>query len=343
MITIGQIGIGYWGPNILRNLVNLSDARVKVCCDLDEEKLATFQRQYPDIRFTSDFNQVMDDPEIEAVVVTTPAVTHYPLAKAALERDKHVFVEKPMALAVEEAEELVAIANARGRTLMVGHLLLYHPAIRKLKSLISDNELGRIYYIYSRRVNLGRVRRDESVMWSLAPHDVSVALYLLDDEPVEVSAQGFAYLQPGVEDIAFLTLRFASGIVYHSHVSWLDPHRERQFVVVGDRKMAALDDTEPAEKLRIYDSGVNVPEYASYTQALTLRMGDILIPRVDTREPLQLECRHFLECVKEGKQPLTDGNNGLRVLRVLDACQQSLKESGKVVNIKSSNGKKFDE
>lgn len=331
MITLGQIGIGYWGPNLLRTFTSLPGARVKACCDLDEERLARFQPMHPGVTFTSDYSRVLDDPDIQAVVIATPAVTHHEFAKIALNRGKHVFVEKPLALAVSEAQELVALADEKHRTLMVGHLLLYHPAVRRLKEMVETNELGRIYYVYSRRVNLGRVRRDESVMWSLAPHDVSVALYLLGDDPAEVSAQGFAYLQPGVEDIAFLTIRFRSGIVYHSHVSWLDPHRERAFVVVGDRKMAALDDVAPAEKLRVYDSGVDSPSYASYTQSLTLRIGDILIPRIDTTEPLELECRHFLECVEQNKRPLTDGANGVRVLRVLEACHQSLKQDGRAV------------
>ncbi len=331
MITIGQIGIGYWGPNLLRNFASFSDVKVKAGCDLDEQRLASYQQKYKDINFTSSYDVVLDDPDIDAVVIATPAVTHHGLVKRALERNKHVFVEKPVALTVGEAQELAALADQKKLTLMVGHLLLFHPAIRKLKDLVLGNELGRIYYIYSRRVNLGRVRADESVIWSLAPHDVSVALYLLDDQPFEVSAHAFSYLQPGVEDIAFLTLRFRSGIVYHSHVSWLDPHREREFVVVGDRKMAALDDTAAAEKLRIYDSGVDMPPYASYTQAMTLRIGDILIPRIDTTEPLLLECRHFVECIEQGKQPLADGVNGVRVLQVLEACQQSLKQGGRAV------------
>jgi predicted dehydrogenase len=243
-------------------------------------------------------------------------------------------VEKPIALNVAEAEAMVDLATSQGLVLMVGHLLLYHPAVKHLKEMVDEGELGDVYYVYTERRNLGKVRQDENAMWSLAPHDISVALFLLGEMPVTVAAQGQAYLQSGIEDTVFFTLRFADGRLVHSHVSWLDPHKVRRLTVVGSRQMAVFDDVEPAEKLRIYDKGVDrVPEYHSYGDALTLRFGDIHVPRVEMQEPLRLECQHFLDCVENRQQPLSDGQNGLQVLRVLDALQQSLDGDGGLVTL----------
>jgi predicted dehydrogenase len=334
MITLGQVGLGYWGPNLLRNFEALSDATVKVVCDLDGAALGRVGDRYPRLVCTSDYTDLLRDPEIEAIVVTSSAATHHRLAQAALEAGKHVFVEKPIALRVQDAEMLVRLAGDRGLVLMVGHLLLYHPAVTHLKALVDSGDLGDVYYVYTERRNLGKVRQDENAMWSLAPHDISVALYLLGEMPVTASAQGQAYLQPGIEDTVFFTLRFADGRLVHSHVSWLDPHKVRRLTVVGSRQMAVFDDTEPAEKLRIYDKGVDrTPEYNSYGDALTLRFGDIYVPRIEMREPLRLECQHFLDCIERGGQPLSDGRNGLQVLRVLDALQRSLDNKGGLVQL----------
>jgi len=236
-------------------------------------------------------------------------------------------------LTVTEAEELAALAADRGLTLMVGHLLMYHPAVSQLKQMVQDDELGDVYYIYASRLNLGKVRRTENAMWSLAPHDISVALYLFDEDPVAVAAQGLTYLQPGIADTVFLTLRFASGRAAHVHVSWLDPHKVRSITVVGSQKMAVFDDIEATEKLRIYDKGVNPPDYESYGDSLSLRFGDIHIPRINMREPLRLECQHFIDSIEQGRPPLSDGRNGLQVLRVLEAGQRSLENNGEPVNL----------
>jgi predicted dehydrogenase len=338
MITLGQIGLGYWGPNLLRSFDSLPASRVKMICDQDEGALTRLAGRYPHVLLTTEAEHLISDPEIDAVVVTSSSVTHYPLARAALEEGKHAFVEKPIALRIEEAQALVHLAEARNLVLMVGHLLLYHPAVAYLKELIASGELGDVYYLYTARRNLGKIRQDENAMWSLGPHDISVALYLLGEMPVRVSAHGQAYLQQGIEDTVFFTLRFADGRLVHSHVSWLDPHKVRRFTVVGSRKMAVFDDVEPAEKLRIYDKGVDRPhdygraaEYHSYGDALTLRFGDIYVPRIEMQEPLRLECQHFLDCIEQGRQPLSDGRNGLDVLRVLDALQRSLDHEGRLV------------
>lgn len=331
MVTLGQVGLGYWGPNLLRNFNGLAQARVKVCCDLDEAALRRAGSQYPGMAITTSYADLLDDPEIEGVVVTAPTPAHYELARAALLTGRHVFVEKPIALAVAEAEELVALAEARGRVLMVGHLLMYHPAVTRLKQMVDSGELGEVYYLYASRLNLGQVRRSENAMWSLAPHDVSVALHLLGEEPEAVAAQGLTYLQPGIPDTVFLTLRFSSGRAAHVHVSWLDPHKVRRITVVGSQKMAVFDDVDSTEKLRIYDKGVQRPAYDSYGDSLSLRFGDISIPRIDMREPLRLECQHFIDCIANGQRPLSDGRNGVQVLRVLEAGQRSLELGGEPV------------
>jgi len=333
MITIGQVGLGYWGPNVLRNFASLAECRVKKCCDINAQQLEKIRRRYPLIELTQDYNELVNDPEIEALVITTPASTHYQLAKKALEAGKHVFVEKPITLDIGGAEELIDLAERRRRVLMVGHLLIYHPAVTKLKEYVNSGELGGIHYIYSSRLNLGKIRHDENAMWSFAPHDLSVALYLLGEEPEAVSAHGMAYLRPDVEDVVFMTVRFPQGKVAHLHVSWLDPHKVRRITVVGSKKMAVFDDMESSEKLRIYDKGVDNLYYSSYGEFLTLRFGDIFIPKIDMKEPLQLECQHFLYCIRNHQRPLSDGLEGLQVLKILDAAQRSLRNDGQLVGI----------
>jgi predicted dehydrogenase len=332
-ITIGQAGLGYWGPNVLRNFANLAECQVKKCCDIDTQQLEKIKRRYPFTELTQDYNELVNDPEIEALVVTTPAATHYKLTKKALEAEKHVFVEKPITLDIGEAEELIDLAERRRRVLMVGHLLIYHPAITKLKEYVDSGELGEIRYIYSSRLNLGKIRHDENAMWSFAPHDLSVALYLLGEDPEAASAQGMAYLRPDVEDVVFMMVRFPQGKMAHLHVSWLDPHKVRRITVVGSKKMAVFDDMESAEKLRIYDKGVDNLHYNSYGEFLTLRFGDIHIPKIDMKEPLQLECQHFLDCIRNHHRPLSDGLEGLQVLKILDAAERSLKNDGQLVRI----------
>jgi predicted dehydrogenase len=333
-IGIAVVGTGDWGANLVRNFANLPGTRLVSVCDADPQRLAKTAAQYPGVRAVGDVADVARDPEVQGVVVAASAVSHYPLARALLEAGKDVYVEKPLTLEVAHAEELVRLARTKGRVLMVGHLLLYHPGVQYLKKMVVDGQIGDLLYIYCQRVNLGKVRKDENALWSFAPHDLSVILYLMDQEPVDVAARGAAFLQAGVEDVVFVDLRFASGQTAHAHVSWLDPHKLRKFTVVGTQKMMVFDDMEASEKIKVYDKGVDrAGQVVSYGDALTVRSGDILIPKISLQEPLRLECLHFVECVRERKRPLTDGIGGLRVVKVLDAAQRSLKSGGQPVPI----------
>jgi predicted dehydrogenase len=333
-IGIAVVGTGDWGANLVRNFANLPGTRLVAVCDADPKRLAKTAGQYPGAKAYADVAQVAADPEVQGVVVAASAVSHYPLAKALLEAGKDVYVEKPLTLEVEHAETLCRMAKEKGRILMVGHLLLYHPGVQYLKQSVTSGSIGDLLYVYSQRVNLGKVRKDENALWSFAPHDLSVVLYLMDEEPVDVAARGAAFLQPDVEDVVFVNLRFPSGRAAHVHVSWLDPHKLRKFTVVGTQKMIVFDDMEASEKVKIYDKGVDkAGQVVSYGDALTVRSGDILIPKISLQEPLRLECLHFVECVRDRKTPVTDGIGGLRVVKVLDAAQRSLKAGGTPVAI----------
>lgn len=336
-IRIGVVGFGYWGPNLARNFDQLPQAELAVCCDLEPAALENLRKLYPYTRVTTDYQEIISDESLEAVVIATSAVTHYQFAKEALERGKHVFVEKPLGLRCEEGRELVTLAEEKGVVLMVGHLLLYHPAILAIKDYIDSGKLGKVHYAYSQRLNLGKLRIDENCLWSLGPHDISVILYLLGQEPMEVSARGESYLREGIEDVVFLTLAFKEKMIANIHISWLDPHKIRKFTIVGSEKMVVFDDMESAEKIRIYDKGVDVrQDYKAYGDDLTLRFGDIVIPSIKMQEPLRAECLHFLECIEQKKKPRSDGRDGLRVLKVLEAAQKSLENHGKPIEIPSS-------
>jgi predicted dehydrogenase len=326
------VGLGYWGPNVLRCFAQQAECDIVCCCDSDEERLAALRRAYPQIALTTSYADVLRRPDIQAVVLTTPAGTHHRLALAALEAGKDVFVEKPLATLLDEGEALVKAAERGGRILFVGHLLIYHPGVAYLRGCLDRGDLGDVLYLYASRVNLGQVRFEESALWSLAPHDISMILHLLGEDPVEVLAAGQSYLREGVEDVVFVTLRFPGRTLAHIHVSWLDPHKVRKLTVVGSRTMAVFDDMEAAEKIRLYDKGVD-PRGAGNPPGdfLAVRSGDIRIPKISSQEPLAVECRHFLECVRTRRQPITDGRNGLRVLRVLDAAQASLRGGGRAV------------
>ncbi|MEK7824322.1 MAG: Gfo/Idh/MocA family oxidoreductase [Candidatus Eisenbacteria bacterium] len=333
-VGIAVVGTGDWGANLVRNFAALPGARLVALCDTDPARLAKTAAQYPGVRTTSRIEDVASAPEVRGVVVAASAVQHHPIARALLEAGKDVYVEKPLALRVDHAEELVRIARERDRILMVGHLLLHHPGVRYLKEMVRQGELGEVLYIYSQRVNLGKVRRDENALWSFAPHDLSVILHLLEMEPLDVAARGSAFLQGAVEDVVFLHLRFPGGKMAHVHVSWLDPHKLRKFTVVGSQKMVVFDDMEASEKIRIYDKGIDrAGQIVSYGDALSVRSGDIVIPKISLQEPLRIECQHFVECVREHRTPLTDGADGLRVVRVLAAAQQSLAAGGTPVAV----------
>lgn len=329
MINLAIVGLGYWGPNLLRNFTELSGCRIKVCCDLNEDILNKVKSQYPGVATTNNFSALLDDPEIHAIVIATSAITHYNLAKQAMLKNKHVFVEKPLTLNVAHAEELVKLAQQKNVKLMVGHLMEYHPAVGMLKDIVKSGDLGDIFYLYSQRVNLGKIRKDENALWSFAPHDISIIMYLLESEPENVSTRGQAYLQEDVEDVVFVNLQFPGKVMAHIQLSWLDPHKIRRTTIVGSKKMAVFDDTDPAEMIRIYDKGVESNQnYASFGEALTLRFGNITIPYVKMTEPLRLECQHFLDCIQNDKQPRSDGLDGLKVVKVLQAAQESLDKGG---------------
>jgi predicted dehydrogenase len=333
-VQIAVVGVGGWGKNLARNFHQLPDANLKYVCDLDQKKLDQLARQLPGSTLTRDYDAVLRDPDIQAVVVATPGPRHHAVARMALEAGKDVYVEKPFTLEIGHAEELIALAESRKRVLMVGHLLEYHPVVTRLKEMIGREELGRLYYIYSQRVNLGTVRADENALWNFAPHDISVIMFLLGAAPTDVAARGQCYLQKGVEDVVFLTMNFGGRAMAHVHVSWLDPHKIRKLTLVGDRKMAVFDDLEANEKLRLYDKGAQVnQDYNTFAEYVGLRFGDITVPYIKVGEPLQIECRHFVDCVRTRKTPVSDGHDGLRVVKVLDAAQRSLKANGEPVKL----------
>jgi len=319
-LRIGVAGLGHWGPNLARNFAELTE--LAWVCDRDETRLAPFAARYPEARVTSRFEEVLEDPELDAVVLATPAVTHFELTRASLLAGKHVFVEKPLALSALLGEQLVALAEERGLVLMPGHLLLYHPGVAKLKNLLDSEELGRLLYVYGNRQNLGQIRRDENALWSLGAHDLSVILHLVEEEPAEAWARGESFLTPGIEDVVFCFLRFPSGVIAHMHLSWLDPHKIRQMTIVGDRKMAVFDDMDLERKVTVYDKG---PEQRadSYGEWLT-RTGDISSPRIPSEEPLRLECEHFLALVRGEGDRFEAARAGLAVVRALEQLQASL-------------------
>jgi predicted dehydrogenase len=322
---VGVAGLGYWGPNLARNFASIPGCELTWCCDASEAARERCGRVFPRARFTGELDDLLGDPELDAVVLATPVPTHAALAERVLAAGKHCFVEKPLAQSVADAERAVAAAERSGRVLMVGHLLEYHPGVAKLKEIADSGELGEIHYIYSNRLNLGQLRADENALWSLGAHDVSVVLHLADEEPSEVDARGESYTRPGIEDVVFCYLRFPSGRAAHLHLSWLDPHKERRFTVVGSKRMATFDDMDLERKVTVYDKGFD-EDAGSYGEYIT-RSGDIWSPRIPNREPLRIECEHFVECVREGRTPLSDGASGLRVVRVLEGLQARLDAS----------------
>ena len=320
MTTVAIAGLGYWGPNLARNFDDLADLRW--LCDLDPELRASMSARYPQARTTADFDEVLADDGVEAVVVATPVPTHYDLAKRALAAGKHVLVEKPPAMRAGEMEELCALAAERDLVLMPAHLLLYHPGVAMLKELIATRELGDVLCVYGNRQNLGKIRKDENALWSLGVHDLSVILHLLEEEPSEALAQGNAFLTPGVEDVVFCFLRFPSGKIAHMHLSWLDPHKVRRVTVVGRDKMVVFDDMELEHKVTVYDKAAWQPT-ERYGEWQT-RTGAKHSPRVSNDEPLKLECRHFLELVRSGPGDHAEARAGLAVVRTLELLQTSL-------------------
>ncbi|HWX75022.1 MAG TPA: Gfo/Idh/MocA family oxidoreductase [Solirubrobacteraceae bacterium] len=324
-LTVGVVGLGYWGPNLARNFNALPDVELRWCCDESSAARERIAPMVPGAKMTARPEDLLDDDELDAIVLATPVPTHAELAVRVLEAGKHCFVEKPLAQSVADAERAVEAAERAGRTLMVGHLLEYHPGVRKLKEIADSGELGQIHYVYGNRLNLGKARADENALWSLGAHDVSVLLHLVAEEPHELAARGECYLRPDVEDVVFCFLRFPSGVSAHLHLSWLDPHKERRFTVVGSKRMATFDDMATEGKLTVYDKGFD-ESTASYGEYIT-RSGDIHSPAIPSAEPLRLECEHFVASIKAGTPPQSDGKSGLRVVRVLERLQSELERS----------------
>ena len=341
MVGIGVVGAGYWGPNLVRNFAALESCRLRSVCDLSQERLAFVERNHPEVKVTGRLQDILDDEEIHGVAIATPVHSHFELAGRALNAGKSVLVEKPLARSVGECEQLLNTAQRMGTVLMVGHTFEFNAAVEHVENLIDGRELGDIHYIYSQRLNLGIVRHDVDAMWNLAPHDISIALRWLKRLPVTVNARGYTYLQEGISDVVFLNLEFDDGVAVHIHVSWLDPGKVRRMTVVGSRKMVVYDDVSTEAKIQLYDKGIDrenlgdsLGEFDSFGKfQLTQRAGDVLIPKLDFAEPLRLECAHFVGCIAEGKTPVTDGENGLRVVRVLEAASRSLERGGVIVKL----------
>jgi predicted dehydrogenase len=323
--TVGLIGYGYWGPNLLRNYMELPTANVKWVCDPLTDRLDKAIARYPSVRPATDLRTVLDDPEVDAIVISTPISTHHEVAMEALRAGKHVFVEKPMATTVAQCDEMCEEAEARGLTLMIGHTFVYSPPVRTVKGILDSGELGEVRFITCSRVNLGLHRRDVSVVWDLAPHDLSILAYWLGETPLSVQAMGRSCIANGIPDVAFLNVRYSSGIIAELEVSWLSPVKLRRTVIVGSKKMLMYDDTESVEKVKIFDQGVDYKDPETFGEfQLSYRTGDIYSPRVENTEPLFVEASHFIECVTTGATPLTDGLSGRLVVAALEAAQASL-------------------
>lgn len=335
MIRVGIVGLGYWGPNLVRCFSDLENCKVTAVCDRDYDQLLRIKDRYPSVYPIENFDALLDRDLVDALVVATPTATHHEIAKKALEHDLHVFVEKPLARSSSECTELIELASLRNRVLFVGHVFLHSAPVLKLREIVESGELGNINYISSRRLNLGPVRKDVSALFDLAPHDISMMLYLLGQNPTSVSCSGFDRLSPGIHDVCNLTMNFQGNRLGMVHVSWLDPRKERVLTVVGDKKMAVYDDLDQ-EKIKIFDKGIDKPsgtsgDYADFQ--LAYRYGGSYSPFVNEREPLKAECQEFIRCIHDGEVPLTDGINGLRVVEVLEAAQQSLLRGGQPIDI----------
>ena len=341
VIRVGVVGCGYWGPNLIRNLRQSPDCLLKIICDKSEQRLKHMRKLHHDVATTNEYQELLQDAELDAIVVATPVRFHFDMAKAALMAGKHVFVEKPLARTVAEAEELVAIAEQKGLVLMVGHTFLFSPAVRRMKEIIDSGDIGELQYISARRLNLGLFQKDINVAWDLAPHDISIILHLLDEQPSSVSCQGSSHVNRSIEDVTMMYLTFKKNRCAFIQNSWLDPKKVRQMTVVGSRRMIIYDDTEPLEKLKIYDARVEVPpHYDSFAEfQYSYHYGDAYIPYIKQDEPLKLECQHFIDCIRGDATPITGGRAGLEVVRILEASSDSLKQQGQAVSLTKSSTK----
>jgi predicted dehydrogenase len=330
MINVAVVGCGYWGPNLIRNFHSLPDCCVKVICDFDRQRLDYLKKSYPAVTTTTDYTDVIGNPEVNAVAIATPVQTHFPLAVQSLKAGKHTFIEKPMAVSADQCRQLIDLAADRSLTLMVGHTFIYSSPVRKIKEIIASGELGEVLYISSRRLNLGLFQNDINVAWDLAPHDVSIILCVLDHEPVSVNCQGKAHLRPGIEDVTNMTINFANGGIALIHSSWIDPRKVRETTIVGSKKMIVYDDNEPLEKLKIYDQRVEVPpHYDTYAEFhFAYHYGDMYSPYLKQVEPLKVECQQLLDCIQTGVTSDSSGKEGLKVVQILEAATRSLRNGG---------------
>jgi len=349
MVRVAVVGLGYWGPNLLRNLASLEDVTVAMLCDRDHDRADHVRRRFsPSSQICSDIREIGDDPSIDAVVIATPIRTHYELGSYFLSHDKHVLMEKPLARTEEECLELIRLSDRHQRVLMVGHVFEFNAAVRKIKNYLDNGELGRLFYVYSQRVNLGRIQNDVNALWSFAPHDISILNYWLNSEPVRIAARGFSFLSRNVEDVVFVTFEYANGVGVHLHLGWMDPRKVRLMTLVGSKKMLVYDDVSLDSKIQLYDKGISglhdfieSPESFAEFQ-FQLRVGDVTIPTFTFNEPLHDECRHFIECIKTGRRPMTDGWSGLRVVRALAGAERSLLEDGRTVELAPLPAAPFD-
>lgn len=335
MIKIGVIGCGYWGPNLIRNFHQIDRSEMVMAADLDQDRLKYIESLYPSVRTTTDYRDIINNPGIDAIAIATPVNTHKKIAIEAMEQGKHVFVEKPMASSVADAEAMIDLSESNGCCLMVGHTFEYTAAVRKIKEIMDSGELGDIYYISAQRLNLGLFQQDINVVWDLAPHDISIILYLIGKEPEYVTTIGTSHINPRIQDVATLTMVFDANLIAFIQCSWLDPNKVRKTTIVGSKKMLVYDDIEPNNKISIFDQGVEVPShYNTFAEFhYAYRYGDIVIPKIDNYEPLKVELTHFIESIEQKKTPKTDGRNGLRVVKILEAAQDSIDNGGKSVFI----------
>lgn len=336
-IKIGVVGCGYWGPNLIRNFRSLPDCNLKMMCDISEPRLKHLRSLYPEVQGTTDFKHALNGAGLDAVVIATAVRFHYPMAKASLLAGKHTFIEKPMAASAAECEELIEIARKKGLILMIGHTFLYSPAVRKIKEIVDKGDIGEIRYICARRLNLGLFQKDINVAWDLAPHDISIIQHIMGEEPVSINCQGSAHVTPGIEDVTTMWLSFEGQRTAIIHSSWLDPRKVREMTIVGSRRMIVYDDVAQQEKIRIFDARVErPPHYDTFAEFhYAYHYGDIYAPYLKQEEPLKTECQHFLDCINHGLTPLTSGQRGLELVRILEASSQSLKLGGGPIDLAS--------
>jgi predicted dehydrogenase len=334
-IKVGVVGCGYWGPNLVRNFRSLPDCNLKMICDISEQRLTHLKSLYPEVQGTTDYRHILNGSSLDVVVIATAVKSHYPLAKASLLAGKHTLIEKPMAASSAECEELMEIARKKGLMLMVGHTFLYSPAVKKIKEIVDQGDIGEIRYICARRLNLGLFQKDINVAWDLAPHDISIALHIMGEEPITVNCRGSAHVTPGVEDVTTMCLGFPKQRTAIIHSSWLDPRKIREMTIVGSKRMIVYDDVAPLEKIRIFDARVErPPHYDTFAEFhYAYHYGDVYVPYIKQEEPLKMECQHFLDCIRQGSTPLSDGRQGMELVRILEASSESLKLDGAPVTL----------